>query len=59
MITIPYSRSNGQFTLTDSLILDEETYAAMTQDEITAMQDARFEKWLAIITAPSSVDEVT
>lgn len=61
MISIPYSRSNGIYTFSDSLILDEETYNGMTAEEITAMQDARFAAWVAHVEEASNtpVEEVT
>jgi hypothetical protein len=46
MISIPYSRTNGIYTFTDAIILDDDVYAAMTPEEITAMQDARFAAWV-------------
>lgn len=61
MISIPYSRSNGQFTFTDSLILEDEVYAAMALEDVIAMQDARFAAWLSHVEEASNapVEEVT
>lgn len=61
MISIPYSRSNGVYTFTDAILLDDDVYAAMTPEEITAMQDARFATWLACVEEASNApaDEVT
>lgn len=56
MIEIPYTRSDGRFTFSDTLILDEEIYAAMTPEEVTAMQDARFAAWLDYVTKASDGD---
>lgn len=61
MISIPYSRTNGIYTFTDAIVLDDDAYAAMTAEEITVIQDARFVAWLDFITAASNApaDEVT
>jgi hypothetical protein len=60
MISIPYSRTNGVYTFTDTIILSEDAYAAMTPEEITAMQDARFAAWVAHVEEASNapVEEV-
>lgn len=55
MISIPYSRSNERFTFNDALILDDDVYAAMTPEEITAMQDARFSAWLIQVERASEL----
>lgn len=54
MISIPYTRSNGQFTFSDTLFIDEEVYATMTSDDVTAMQDARFAAWLDHLQSASN-----
>jgi hypothetical protein len=58
MISIPYSRTNGVYTFTDTVILSEDAYAAMTPEEITAMQDARFAAWVAHVEEASNAVEV-
>jgi hypothetical protein len=59
MISIPYSRTNGIYTFTDAIVLDDDAYAAMTAEKITAIQDARFASWVALITEASNSPEVT
>lgn len=54
MISIPYSRTNGVYTFTDALILEEDVYNAMTLEEITAMQDARFAEWVSHVEEASN-----
>lgn len=54
MISIPYSRSNGIYTFTDALILEDDVFASMAPEEITAMQDARFAAWVAQVEAASN-----
>jgi hypothetical protein len=61
MISIPYSRTNGIYTFTDTIILSEDAYANMTPEEITEMQDARFSSWVLHVEEASNapVEEVT
>jgi hypothetical protein len=61
MISIPYSRTNGVYMFTDAIVLDDDVYAAMTAEEITAIQDARFAAWAAHVEEASNApaDEVT
>lgn len=54
MISIPYSRSNGIYTFTDAIVLEDDVYAAMTSEEITTMQDNRFANWLSHLEAACS-----
>ena len=58
-ISVPFSRTNGMYTFTDALVMAPNAYEALTPDEITAMQDARFAAWLDFITAASNDAEVT
>lgn len=38
--------------LRDALVMRVSDYDSFTPDEIAAMKQARYEKWIAIITAP-------
>lgn len=61
MITLSYTRSNARFTFSDALILDEKVYASMSQEDVIAVQDARFAAWLSQVEIASDapIDEVT
>ena len=59
MISIPYSRTNGVYTFTDAIILDDDAYAAMLPEEITKMQDARFAAWVAHVEEASNAVEAS
>ena len=56
MISIPYQRSNGVFTFTGTLVLEDDVYNAMTPEEIKAMQDEKFASWLTYIQEASVSD---
>ena len=36
----------------DALVMTQEAYDAMTQEQIAAIQKERYDRWYAIITAP-------
>lgn len=38
--------------LSDALVMDPADYEALTADEIAAMKQARYDNWIAIVTAP-------
>ena len=38
--------------LSDALVMDPADYEALTADEIAAFKQARYDNWIAIITAP-------
>lgn len=58
MIEIPYTRTDGVLTFSDTLFIDEDVYATMTSEEVMAMQDARFASWLDHVRkAPSEIQQ--
>jgi hypothetical protein len=40
------------YVLKDALVMSPENYALLTPDEIAAMKQARYDNWIAIVTAP-------
>ena len=50
MIKIDFSFHSQHGTFSDALHLEDDH--GLTQDEINAMQQQRFDNWVAIITAP-------
>jgi hypothetical protein len=50
-IKIEFERSFGGMVFRDALFLTDEELAAMSSEEIEAMKDARFNSWLAALTA--------
>lgn len=49
MKTIPYEITNGKYTRRDTIILNDDE--VLTDEQIEAIKQERFNKWLAIITA--------
>lgn len=56
IINIPFTKTDGVYTLQDALNLTQAQIDALGDDGIEAMKQQRFDNWLAVITAPS-VDE--
>lgn len=56
-ISVPYSRTRGTNTFTDAIVLSQEDYDALTEEQITAMMDARFDKWYNYINPPQVAPE--
>ena len=50
MVTIDFSFDSQYGTFADALVLPDDH--GLTQDEINAMQQQRFDNWIAVITAP-------
>jgi hypothetical protein len=40
------------YILKDALVMTVSQYDALTPDEIVAMKQARYDNWMAIVTAP-------
>lgn len=51
-VTIEFEKTDGTYTLVDAIVVTDAEYAALTQADIEAMEQKRFDDWLAIITAP-------
>lgn len=50
-IKIEFERSFGGMVFRDALLLTDDELAALTPEQIEAMKDARFNSWLAAMTA--------
>ena len=50
MIKIDFTKTDGTYTLQDALYLADDN--TLTDIEIEAMKQARFDNWVAVITAP-------
>lgn len=52
MVTINFEIGQEPYVLKDALILTEEEYAALTPEDIIAMQQKRYAVWYEIINTP-------
>jgi adenine/guanine phosphoribosyltransferase-like PRPP-binding protein len=51
MQTIKFEISQDGYTLKDAIVLDDNH--SLTDEQIEAMKQKRFDNWYAIVTAPS------
>jgi hypothetical protein len=52
MVKIDFSFDSQYGTFSDALWLEDDH--GLTEDQISAMQQQRFDNWIAVITAPPS-----
>ena len=50
-VTIKFERTDGTYTLVDAIVVTDAEYAKLTPADIEAMEQKRFDDWLAIVTA--------
>ena len=50
-IKIEFERSFGGMVFRDALLLTDEELAALSPEQIEAMKDARFQNWVASLSA--------
>lgn len=51
MISIPFEKTDGTYTLRDAIILKDDH--TLTEADIEAIKQQRFDNWIAVITAPA------
>lgn len=51
-VSIEFEKTDGTYTLVDAIVVTEAEYAQLTEADIDAMEQKRWEDWLAIVTAP-------
>lgn len=56
MIKIDFTKTDGVYTLQDALHLPDDH--TLTDADIEAMQQERFDRWVAVITAPDTQVEI-
>jgi hypothetical protein len=49
-ISIPFTREEGVQSYSDAIVLSEKEYEQLTEEQIVAMMDYRFNKWYQMIT---------
>jgi hypothetical protein len=50
-ITIDFQRTHEGLVFRDALLLTDAEHAALTPEQIAAMQEARFQSWVASLSA--------
>lgn len=52
LINIPFTKTDGIYTLNDALNLTQAEIDALSDAGLEAMKQERFDNWVAFITAP-------
>lgn len=47
-----FEMGDEPYILRDALVMTPEAYAALTVDDVAALKQARYDNWIAIVTAP-------
>lgn len=58
LISFRFEIGEAPLLYSDALIMTQEAYDAFTPEEITTMQQARYDNWLEIINAPPTEENV-
>ena len=54
MVKIDFARGEEPVIFRDALHIPADVYSTMTEDEVKAMQDERYENWKAFVEAASN-----
>ena len=52
LISFRFQMGEKPFIYNDALVMTQEAYDALTPEQITAIQQERYDRWYAIVTAP-------
>lgn len=52
MVSIDFEKTDGVNTLKDAIVVTQAEYDKMTPADIAAIEQKRWDDWIAIITAP-------
>ena len=58
-ISIPFIKSNSKYSFSDSIILSPEERAEITDEQLEALKQQRFDNWLAIVTYVPPEENIT
>lgn len=52
MVTIKFQKGEPPLVFSDAIILSEEEAASLSEQDIEAMKEERYQQWLAVVIAP-------
>ena len=52
MVTIKFQKGEPPLVFSDAITLSDEEAAALSEQDIEAMKDGRYQQWLAIVNVP-------
>jgi len=53
-VTIEFEKTDGTYTLVDAIVVTDAEYAKLTPADIEAMEQQRWDNWIAIVTADNT-----
>lgn len=56
MVTIKFQKGEPPLVFSDSIVLSNEEVAALSEKDIEAMKEERYQQWLAIVATPPVSD---
>ena len=57
MVRITFERTQDEYFFRDAIVVSQAQRASMTQAQIDAIEQQRWDDWYAIVTAPSEEPE--
>ena len=57
-VKINFKKTDGTYTLQDAIHMPRAAYDALSEAEVEAMKQQRFDNWITIITTPAPEPEV-
>lgn len=58
LISFRFQIGEAPYLYSDALIMTQEEYDVLTPEQIAAMQQERYDRWLAIINSPPSEESI-
>ena len=52
LISFRFQIGEPPYLYSDALVMTQEAYDALTPEQITTLQQERYDRWYAIVTAP-------
>lgn len=52
LIQFRFQMGEAPFLYNDALVMTQEAYDTLTSEQITTIQQERYDRWYAIVTAP-------
>jgi hypothetical protein len=58
LISFRFQMGEAPMLYSDALVMTQEAYDALTPEQITTLQQERYDRWLAIINAPPELEVI-
>jgi hypothetical protein len=58
LISFRFQIGEPPYLYSDALVMTQDAYDTLTPEQITTLQQERYDRWLAIVTAPAEPEVV-